>query len=508
MRLLGVDFGTTHCKAGIFDERGEAVALSSRPTPTRHTAEGFAYYDPDELWAAVAAVMREAVAASGAPVEAIGVASMGEAGLLIEPDTGRARSHVLPWYDRRADAQAERIGRQQPLPLLFRRTGLHPNFKQGLSKLLWLRDQDPGVTEGAVWLSVGDYVVYRLTGQMVTDPTLAARTYLYNVGEGSWDEEWMARFGLEPSLFPPILPSGYPAGSVTHKAARDSGVPPGTPAAVGGHDHLCALLPAGVIAPGPVLDSMGTAEALLGTMPEFRAGESELATGLSLGPHILPGRFVWVGGLPASGGSVEWLRGQLGAEPLSYDRLGQLLADMSPGPSEILYFPYLAGSGAPEPDQLVRGAFVGLSADHGQTDLLQAVLEGTGYEMEGMRRAGEVMTGQPITDVIVVGGGARIRHWVQIKANISGCRYVIPDLPEATLLGAALAAAVGAGILGGDQIEGIAQRRREAGTTVVPETDIHRRYRYLYETGYLAMQEPLRGLARRLRARQAVAAGT
>lgn len=498
--FLGVDLGTTRIKAALFDADGPLLCRTSRPTPTGQTSEGYFYHDPDNLWDMVASAIREVLpGARGVTPEVVGVASMAEAGLLVDRVTGAPRTHVLPWFDARATRQAEEIAREEEPLELFRRSGLHPTFKYGLPKLLWLRDREPDITVGAVWLSVADYVVYRLTGRMVTDPTLAARTFVYRVQEQAWDEEWIHHFGLDPVLFPEVLPSGVPAGTVTSEGAAATGLSREAQVAVAGHDHLCALPAAGIVDPGSVLDSLGTAESVLGvvTQPGEPAAEGwgrrEFDSGLTLAPHVLPGRFCWLGGLPAAGGSIEWLRARLAEEPLSYSDLDRLVEEAGEGPTGILYFPYLSGSGAPCHDQRVRAAFLGLNTSHTRGDMMKAVLEGTAFEAESIRRTAARMTQAGIDEFIVVGGGARNRHWMQIKADVSGCCIQLPSLPEATALGAALTAALGSGALSGaGELVRIATTSRDAGTTVEPDAGRHEEYRRIYEAGYLSFQRPLR----------------
>ena len=503
---MGVDLGTTHCKVGLFELDGSAVRLASRRTATYRTVEGYVYHDPEELWSTAASTMTEVLA--GLPpryVDAVGVASMAEAGLLVDRKTGAPRSHVLPWYDARAERQAEEIAREEDPLRLFRRSGLRPSFKYGLPKLLWLRAQDPEVTQGAVWLSVADYVVYRLTGRFVTDPTLAARTYLFHIGDGRWDDTWIRHVGLTPELFPEVLPSGTPAGTVHAEGAARTGLSPHTPVAVAGHDHICALLAAGIVEPDVTLDSMGTAESLLGVLggaSAGRPGEREFESGLAVVPHVVPGQFCWLGGSPSSGGAIEWLRSQLAEEPLPYQQMMELLREADGPPTGILFYPYLSGSGAPCPDADVRAAFIGLSASHRRGDLVKGVLEGTAYAVESIRRAAERLVGRQMEEVIAVGGGAKNRLWVQIKADISGRRHRLPPVIEATAQGAALAAGAGGARSSFTEVARLASGRRGEGETIVPNAERHAMYRTLYDSGYRAFEEPLRRHARSLPGRR------
>lgn len=493
--LLGVDIGTTHCKAGTFDLAGEVICLASHPTPSHHTADGHPCYDPEALWEAVIAVIQEVLsAAAELSVEVVGIAGMAEAGLLVDAASGAPRTEIIPWFDPRSTEQMEIIERESDPWSLFRRSGLRPSFKYGLSKILWLRQMNPAITGGAIWLSVPDYVMYRLTGRMATDPTLAARTYVYDLTAGSWDAAWIRHFDLDPAVFPEVHPSGSCAGNVTALAAQATGLTMGTPVALSGHDHICTLLAAGITAPGPVLDSIGTAESVLGVLDRLTLDHAAFESGMTIAPHVLGGLWCWLGGTPAAGGSVEWLRAQLGEEPLSYDQLDYLLKEVDLEPGDVLYVPYLAGSGAPVHNLHVRAAFAGLSASHGRADLVKAVLEGTAYEFESIRRAAEGLTGVPIREVLIVGGGARNSRWVQIRADVSNCTCRTLSLSDATTLGAALTAALGCGLLDNlASVTEIASRYQGDYRTFTPEPGRHRRYHHLYETQYEPFQAFLRG---------------
>ena len=199
-----------------------------------------------------------------------------------------------------------------------------------------------GLPAGARWLSVAGYVAYRLTGAMAMDYSLASRTFAFDLTRKDWDTAWIRSLGLDPTLFPPGMPSGASVGRTTGTLA---GIPAGTPVAVSGHDHICASLAAGVTGPGRVFDSMGTAEAILGVTPDRPLGETDFQSGFAFGCHAVPGMLYWLGGLSASGGSVEWLRGILGGHPLSYRQVRALLAQAGEAPTGILYFPYICRPG-------------------------------------------------------------------------------------------------------------------------------------------------------------------
>jgi xylulokinase len=399
---------------------------------------------------------------------------------------------MILWFSTCARTQAERIAAEGGERERFEATGLRASFKFGLAKLLWLKERDPSLLRGAVWLSASDYSAYRLTGNIATDYTLAARSFAFRIDRKEWDGDWIRHFGLPTALFPEAYPSGTVVGRVSAEAAAATGVPAGVPVVIAGHDHPAASLGVGVLSPGRVMDSIGTAETLVGLFPERRLTERDLASGLSFGLHPVSGHLFWMGGISASGGSVEWLRAVLSDDGPGYERILALAAEAAPGPTGILYYPYLSGSGAPMPDADAKAAFVGLSASHGQADMLKAVLEGTAYEMESIRRAAEAASGAPITEMVATGGGTRNPHWLQIKADVSGCPLQVPDVPEAALLGAALLAGTGCGLFADIGQAAACAARHSSRLTVEPGADVHAAYRRLYEQGYAPLQQPLR----------------
>lgn len=493
--LLGIDIGTTNSKVGLFDVNGTCLALASRETETLYDQEqGYYYYRPETMWRSVAEGIREVM--KDRPVSqlaGIGITSMAESGLLLDRRTGEEKSYILPWFDTCSQPQADRISQAGDAAERFRKTGLTNSFKLGLAKILWLRDRDPNIIdENTVWLSASGYIAYRLSGELAFDYSLAARTYAFRIDQKKWDADWLKEFGLTERLFPDALPAGTVIGKVRRDVAEETGLTEGIPVVIGGHDHVCAALAVGAIHPGTVYDSMGTAETLVGTLEEKELGEREFRSGLSFGCHIAPGRYFWMGGNPASGGSVEWLRPMLSDDTLSYEQVLEWLTRCKDEPTGILYFPYLSGSGAPVRDSRAKAAFIGLVKDHHKGDLIKAVLEGTSYQLEAIREEAEQIAGHRIERLLVIGGGTRNRTWLQIKADVLNCELDVPSIAEATLMGAAMAAGWGAGVYASVE-DAVAKVRNNIHTeTIRPRPEQAALYRRLYEHGFAALQAPLR----------------
>lgn len=500
--MIGIDIGTTNTKVGLYDDKGRERAVTSRPTVSHRHADGYSYYDPEEMWGFIASAIREAVErveaaepGSSREIRSIGITSMAESGLLIDPASGEVKSPFLPWFDTCSTPQAERIAAECDLYERFKVSGIHSSFKLGLPKLLWLKERVPEAFRGTQWLSASGYIAYRLSGRAAFDYSLAARTFCFHINRKEWDGDFIRHFGLDPAMFPEALPSGTALGPVESGLAASLGLPEGVQVAIAGHDHVVASLSVGAVTPEVVYDSMGTAETMVGTFPERELGRKEYESGLSYGCHVAEGRMFWMGGNASSGGSVEWMRGVLGDPELSYEQLLQDLADAGPEPTGILYYPYLTGSGAPKPDQKARASFIGLAKTHGRKHLLKAVLEGTAYQLQAIREEAEQVADRPIETLVVVGGGTRNPHWLQTKADVLKTTLVAPPIGEATLLGAALCAGAGAGVYGSmDEAAGVSAGLEAK--VIRPDEARHAEYRRLYETGYMPLQTALRAFFR------------
>jgi xylulokinase len=439
LTLLGIDIGTTHVKARAYDETGRLLAEARRPTPTTRLPGGGAEYAPDALEEAAFGAAREAAGGAGPP-RAIGVTSMAESGFLLGED-GEALAPAIAWFDGRSAPQAERWAGRIDAAELFARTGLHVTPLPTACKLEWLREDSPDLfARAAGWLGMSEYLVFRMTGEQATEPSLAGRTMLYNVRAGGWDEELCALAGVPPRLLPPVRESGTVLGGLTPEAARRLSAPAGTPVAVAGHDHICGAFGAGATAPGEVVDSMGTAEASLLTLTEPPLDATGHALGLPVGRHVLPGRYYVAATLPRSGGLVGQLKQLLGGTDEDLARWTREAAALAPGGGGVCLPPTDERPGA---DGLLLCA---LGNGGGPGHLLRAVLEGLTLKMNHDLARAVAASGAAPSRITLLGGGAQSGLWARLKADASGLPVRVVSDPECVARGAAMLAGVGTGV--------------------------------------------------------------
>jgi sugar (pentulose or hexulose) kinase len=421
--LLGIDVGTSACKAAVVDLDGVERSHGQVPTPWRTVPTG-AEVDPHALFEAAATAAGQAI--DNGPegrTAAIGVTSMAEAGVLLDT-AGRILHPAIAWYDARGDGEARLLARE--LPEFVERTGLPASPLCTLAKLRHL-----GTGGAARWLNVAEWVVHRLGGRQVAEVSLSSRTGLLDLEtQAPYDEalEWAA---LPGDLLPERVTGDTDAGR------SDGAALPGTEGAtvaVAGHDHLVAGVGVGVLEPGDVLDSCGTAEALVRVVApplDERARRRVVDAGMSVGWHVIAGRQALLAGL-WSGMSLREVLDALGVDEAGRDELDAGALAIAPGDAPALE---LALHGLERPQLRLPQA--------SPAAIWRAAIDTVANEVERNIAEIEAIAG-PRTKVVVTGGWARDRAVREAKRRLGAIET--PAVVEAGCRGAALLAGVAAGV--------------------------------------------------------------
>lgn len=449
--LLGLDVGTTAIKALLFDPAtGCSVAVGQSPTIIHYPGEGRSEFDPVGLWSGAVVAIRQALAGHAASdVAGLAVASMGEVGVPLD-GADQPCYAAISWFDRRAEEFLPWWEQQVGVEQTYQITGQILHHMYGALKMQWLRRHEPDIW-GRVrrWLSIEDYMLWRLAGVAVTDYSIAGRTLLFDQQRAIWSEALLDATGLSRAMLPEVVAGGTRVGTVTPAAASATGLVAGTPVVTGGHDHLVGALAAGAVRPGVLLDSAGTAEGILLTVEAYTPNAALFQAGFSTYRHVVPDHFVVVGGQHGAGGLVNWLIDRLYAVDDGERPYTRAFADATATPlgaGGLFCLPHLRGSRMPERDLRSRAAFVGLVDGHGRGHLLRAALESLGYWLKESVDVLCTAVGLDVQQLVVIGGATRSPLWMQIKADCTGLPLAIPQVSEAVALGAALLAGVGAGL--------------------------------------------------------------
>jgi len=449
MSYLGVDIGTSGCKAVAFNAEGKLLAQAHREYRVGTPQPGWAELDSEDVCRRCLEVIREVNrSCAGDPVCALGVSSQGEAFTPVDA-AGRCLAHAQVSSDARAadlarDWSAE-FGRER----LYQITGhtAHPMFT--LFKLLWLRDNQPRVwAQAARFLCFEDLLHTRLGVEPAMGWPLAGRTMLFDVRKHSWDEGILKRAGLEPTRLPRTLPAGAVVGTVPRRIGEELGFSREVLVVAGGHDQPVSALGAGITAPGMAAYATGTTECIT---PAFAAPafSPELLDGnLCTYDFSLPGMYCTVAFSLTGGNILKWFRDEFGAaEAAEAERTGVpayeiLLRELSPEPTPLLVLPYFTPSGTPYFDTRTTGAILGLRLTTTRGEVLRALLEGVAFEM---RLNLDILqrSGVSIRELRATGGGARNAAWNQLKADVLDKPITSVAITECGAMGAALLAAAG-----------------------------------------------------------------
>jgi xylulokinase len=492
--LLGLDIGTTTIKGVLYDpHRGEVIHAASLPTPLDQPWPGRFEHDPEKLWQSITGCLQKT--AAGSPVSALAISSFAEAGLPLDANF-QPLYPVIAWYDRRTEPQAAWWEAQMPMEAMHAVTGQRVNPSFGVNKWLWIKENEPeAASRTSLWLSVPDYLMWRLTGELVTDYTIASRTFLFNPRTLEWSSDMLAKIGMPVEHLPRPFPSGTHVGTLTRRAAAATGLPAGTACVLGGHDHLCAAFTAGGYQPGTVIDSTGTAQAVLFILEKFQTDARLASQGFACYPHVVPGHYILKGGLKSAGGAIEWLARQLaGVDPdresLPYAQLAALAEGGIGQRAGPVWLPHLIGSGTPESDTSSRAAIVGLQVEHTAGDIFRGLLESLAFWLRHCLAEMEIATGQETRCLIALGGVTRLELLTRLKANILNLPVTIPDLPQAAATGAALLAGLGAGVFHtpAEAVESL----KYSSQTIIPQPDLAGWYARLYEAVYSPLYDALR----------------
>jgi len=450
--LLGIDNGATVTKAALFTAGGEELAVASRKTEMLTPQPGHTERDVEDLWQATAGAIRAVLERARIdPIDIACIATAGHGnGLYLLDGQGKPVYNGIISTDSRAKDYIARWT-QQGLPgkILHKTTQcIWPAQPNAL--LAWIRDNQPQVLKNTRWvLMCKDYIRFRLNGQIHAEMTDYSGTSLMNVVTGRYDDEVLEAFGIGEmrDLLPPLVRSEEICGEVTAEAAAETGLAQGTPVCGGLFDIDACALSSGIVEPGQLCMISGTWGNNQYICNEPVVSEDVFMTSR----YCIPGYYLILEGSATSASNLEWFVTQFfeaereAAEARGesvFDLCNRAVAATEPGESNIVFLPFLFASNA---DADASAALVGMGGWHGRGHVLRAIYEGVVFGHKTHVNKLLKFRDMPKT-IQLTGGAARSEVWVQIFADVFQVPVEIPAGTELGALGAAICAAVGAGI--------------------------------------------------------------
>lgn len=453
MSLIGLDIGTTSCKAIAFDESGRILASNLKEYAIDSPNIGWAEQDADDIWIKAIDVLAKTIKSSkDSPPTAMALSVQGEAIIPVNESFNPIAPAILGMDTRCVEENIwldKNIGKDK----LFDITGMPLHTINTLPKLLWIKNNRKNIWNKAYKFCLyEDYFVARLTGIPMISHCLASRTQMYDIHNGEWSNQILEKCKIESNLFSNLQPENETiVGYVTQEIQNLLNLSKPLLVVSGGHDQACAALGCGVTEAGQAMVSTGTAEVVEVVMNSPKLNPKLRDGGISVYRHVLPDRYLAMTLNHSGGILLKWFRDEFCQLELersknsNEDPYSLILKSAPDTPTTLLVLPHFSGSGTPFLDTNSKGAILGLTLSDTKGTIAKAILEGLTFELKinlDLLNNSNI----EINELIAVGGGSKSSLWLSIKADILKIPINVPIITESACLGAAILAGVGVGI--------------------------------------------------------------
>ena len=422
--LLGADIGTTSLKCAVFDTDGNMIKSATKDYTLIVSGDDVEFPADDYV-----KLFEEAYneVSEGLEISAFSIDTQCET-IIVTDENDKPLMNAIVWLDNRAAKQAEEIKEYFGNKRVYEVTG-QPEITATwpAAKLLWIKQNKPEIHSkiSKVFL-LEDYLLYKLTGNFVTEKTLQSSTIYFDIKANCWWKEMLDYIGVGVEMLPELLDSGVYVGDYN-----------GIKVCTGAMDQVSGAIGAGIVKRGIVSVMTGTTMVIFTPYEEFPAYNPD-----SIVPchYNYDGKYCLLFWSPTAGMALKWFRNAL-CENYSFMELDEMAKDIAPGSDGVTFLPYLCGSTMPKYNPEARGSFTGLTTEHGRAHFVKAVMESVAC----MLKSNLEYLDLDISEIRAMGGGASSPLWCQIKSDMTGKRLVTLKNKETACLGAAILAGVGVG---------------------------------------------------------------
>ncbi|NJD04754.1 MAG: hypothetical protein FIA99_19625 [Ruminiclostridium sp.] len=486
MNLMGLDIGTSGCKATIIDIEGNIKGQAYKEYSLFTPHPGWEEMDPNLVWNSVKEVIVKSLSkCKGERIKALSVSSFGEAAIPID-NKGNVLYNSIIYIDSRGQEEAcylkYRLGFEKILGI----TGASVHSMYTINKIMWLKQHMPEVYNNTwKFLLFADFILFKLGAKPYTDYSLAARTMTFDIINKRWSAEILECAGVEEDKFGEPVQSGTVVGQISKSIAEELGLPPNMLLVAGGHDQPCAALGAGVIKNGMAVDGLGTTECIAPAFNRPIISGIMARSSFACVPHVKKDIYVTYAFTFTSGSLLKWYRDNFGhvyweeAAKSGINIYDLLIDKASKRPSEVFVLPHFAGAATPYMDTAAKGAIVGLNINTRAEDIIKAILEGITFEMMvNVEKLDDA--GVEVKEIRAVGGLAKSEHFMQLKADMMGKKVSTLHISEAGTLGVAILAGTASGVYKSleDAVDMLVKVKKE----FYPDGRIHEIYKEKFET--------------------------
>jgi len=449
--LLGIDVGTTGCKAVIFDRSGEIIAAEYEENPLIHPKQGWVELDPNLIFFNIKNIIKKALQKTDKDkIKALAISCQGEAVIPVDKE-GNALYNAIVTFDNRTEEQFEFWKKGLGKKALFEITGMPLNPMYSINKIMWLKKHRRDIfkkTSG--FLCFEDFIQMKFGVTPKISYSLAARTSAFDIVKKEWSKVILAEANINSEMLAAPRPSAEPIGEIDSGVADEIGLPHGVMVSTGGHDQACGAFGAGIINESVAMNAAGTSDTITVMLNKPYLNEIMLENNYPCAPYVIPDKYTALTFNLTGGLLLKWYRdtfcyeeGELAKKSGTniYKIIDNKIYDK---PVDVFILPHFVGSGTPTLDANSKGIIIGLDIETDKSRLSRAVLESNAYDLKLNMEKIESM-GIRIKKIIAIGGGAKSPVWLQIKANVLNKSINILQNSEAASLGAALLAGISIG---------------------------------------------------------------
>ncbi len=455
--LLAHDIGTSGDKATLFTEDGTAAASCLKSYPLYQDSPLTAEQDADDWWEAFRSSTLSLVRESGVdPKDIAAVSFSGQMmGCLPVDREGKPLRRSIIWADQRSQEESDLIREKIDDDRFYKIVGHRNTPSYSIQKAMWIKKHERDIYDRTrAFLNAKDYIVLRLTGRFLTDPSDANSTDAFDLKNLKWSEEILEASGIDIAKMPEIVPSPTFVGNVREDAAKACGLSVSTKVIMGAGDGVAANVGAGNVIPGSAYLCLGTSAwvASTATAPVFDRLKRSVTWA-----HAVPGLFSPNATMQYCCGTYDWFRNTIMTDEMKtaekngksvHDMIREMAESSAPGSDGLIFLPHLLGERAPRWNPSVRGAYIGLNGMTKREDIVRSTFEGISYNLALNFDA--VNQDNSIHEITLIGGGAKNDFWAQLLADMFGVPTVIPrETGDANSMGAAVIAGVGSGVFDG-----------------------------------------------------------
>ncbi len=451
LALIGLDIGTSGCKATILDETGRIIDSDYQEYPVLHPLPEYDELDSEQVWQSVIKVISTITnRCDEVKIDAIAASSLGEAATPVDKE-GNILHNSIIYTDNRGEDSFQKLVSKIGFNRIHEITGLIPNNMYTINKIMWYKGNLPEIYE-KTWkfLLFEDFISYKLSSVAAIDYSLASRTMAFDIRTKTWAKDIIKEAGVELNKFSDILPAGSTLGPIKPDLADILHLSKDVLVVKGGWDQACVALGAGAIKKGVIADGIGSVECINIPFDEPKTNELMRKHQFPCGPHVFPDKYITIAYNVTTGTLLRWFRDTFVFEEYARaekegKNIYEILDNRIPEePTDILVLPFFAGAATPHFDSYATGAILGLKLTTTPNDIYRAILESTTYQIRMNVELLEQI-GVEFTELRAVGGGSKSSVWLQIKSNIMNRPLAVPVSKEAGTMGVAILAGYAAG---------------------------------------------------------------